>query len=170
MKILAIDPGSKKSGWVIVRTADNGTISEIVLKGKTNNRDLETMIIDDDIGVQMVVIESVSGGWGETVADTVFETAYAVGRFQVCAEGIEGGQWQLLHRAHVAKAYRVKKSDATIRRAVINRYAPTSTTDGKGNKAQPGFFYGMSADMWQAFALADAWCIRNPDRSRSIAA
>ena len=38
--------------------------------------------------------------------------------------------------------------------ALVDRFAPGQPNHGKGTKAEPGFFYGFRADVWQAFALA----------------
>jgi hypothetical protein len=162
-KLLAIDPGNRLSGWVSVTVALNGTIAEILHKGKSENETVVSFIQNGSH--DQIVCEEIAGGWGETVSKCVFETAYQIGEFRLSARQINI-PFELLNRHRVAKAFRVKTSDKNIRRAVINRYAPFAANDGKGTKDNPGFFFGMAADAWQAFALADAYCIRNPHKVR----
>ena len=47
-----------------------------------------------------------------------------------------------------------KAKDSNIRQALVDRFAPGQPNYGKGTKAQPGWFYGFNADIWQAYALA----------------
>jgi hypothetical protein len=54
-----------------------------------------------------------------------------------------------LHHCHSAKA-----KDSNIRQALADRFAPGEPNYGKGTKANQGWFYGFSADVWQAYALA----------------
>lgn len=46
---------------------------------------------------------------------------------------------------------------ATLRQALIDRFAPGVPNDGKGTNAHPGWFHGFAGDMWAAYALGVAW-------------
>jgi hypothetical protein len=46
-----------------------------------------------------------------------------------------------------------KANDATIRQALIDRFAYGVSNYGKGTKKEPGFFYGFRADVWSGFAI-----------------
>lgn len=50
--------------------------------------------------------------------------------------------------------------DTMVVRALKEKYGQ------KGTKANPGFFYGMSKDAWQAFALA-AYVVEYEDEKRN---
>ena len=47
-----------------------------------------------------------------------------------------------------------RAKDTNIRQALVDRFAPGQPNHGKGTKAEPGWFYGFRADVWQAYALA----------------
>ncbi len=53
---------------------------------------------------------------------------------------------------HLCGSPRAK--DPNVTQALVDRFARGETNYGKGTKKSPGFFYGFSADMWQAYALA----------------
>lgn len=61
----------------------------------------------------------------------------------------------------VGDSTRSVTKDGIITQALCDRFAPGARNKGKGTKKEPGFFYGFSADVWQAFAVADAWLIRS---------
>ena len=153
--ILAIDPGPTESGWVRI---DAGTCEPINF-GKEPNADILRHILTaaDDFEADRVVIEMVAS-YGMAVGAEVFDTCVWIGRF---SEAVRGTWWPFsepalikrhpvkLHHCHSAKA-----NDANIRQALVDRFAPGVSNHGKGTKANPGWFYGFSADVWQAYALA----------------
>ena len=51
----------------------------------------------------------------------------------------------------------MKANDANIRQALVDLYAPAEPNYGKGTKNKPGFFYGFSADVWAAMAVATTY-------------
>jgi hypothetical protein len=51
----------------------------------------------------------------------------------------------------------IKANDATIKQALVDRFAPDTPNHGKGTKKEPGFFHGFSADMWSSFAIATTY-------------
>jgi hypothetical protein len=99
----------------------------------------------------VVAIEMVAS-YGMAVGAEVFETCVWIGRFAerspVTPELVYRRDVKL-HHCHSAKA-----KDANITQALIDRFAPGVPNKGKGTKAEPGWFYGFRADIWQAYALA----------------
>lgn len=163
MKILAIDPGNAESGWAVVDAADCRPIRF----AKSANDDLLIALHNDFItDIDAVVIEMVAS-YGMPVGADVFETCVWIGRFQQAITDRVGATPELvkrhpvkMHHCHSAKA-----KDSNITRALVDRFAHGQTNHGKGTKANPGWFHGFAADVWQAYALAVYAADRETGRS-----
>jgi hypothetical protein len=51
-------------------------------------------------------------------------------------------------------------ADSYIRIVLIDRFAKHDKQRGRGTKSNPDWFYGVTADIWQAYALAVCWIDR----------
>ena len=93
---------------------------------------------------------------GKTTRDTILWS----GRFQEAVES-RGGKVVYLSRNKVRSTLcgsaGPKINDGVIKQALVDRFAYGQPNFGKGTKKNPGFFYGFSKDIWQAFALAVAY-------------
>lgn len=145
MRILAIDPGSEQSAWVIW----DGT--KIVDHGKCSNGEIISLLSDrEDFSdpCHIVAIEMIAS-YGMPVGREVFETCVWIGRFQQTAEN-RGMPVKLIPRRevklHLCNSVRAK--DANVRQALIDKVGP------RGKKASPGPTYGIKADEWAALGLA----------------
>lgn len=159
-RLLAIDPGSTESGWVIIDTVTRRPLA----RGKTSND-----VLLDVIAVRLdltlfgghdpdeMVIEMIAS-YGMAVGAEVFQTCVWIGRFLEAARlhdfrrpvaDLVVRRAIKLHHCHSAKA-----KDANIAQALVDRFAPGQPNRGKGTKNQPGWFHGFAADIWQAYALA----------------
>ncbi len=139
--ILAIDPGPVESAFV------EWDGREILLHRKAENSTLlceELPISNADI----MIIEQIKS-YGMAVSDSIFDTVFWTGRF---CEGWKG-IWTRVPRRdvkmHLCGTMRAK--DSNIRMALIDRFGEP------GTKKAPGMTYGISKDLWQAFALAVYW-------------
>lgn len=152
-RILAIDPGNVESGYVLVEH-DGEDIRRVVSAGKRPNEEVMEVIFKG--GYAHMAIEMIAG-MGMPVGQEVFDTCVWIGRFrQLSEEYYKSVQRQMIFRRE-EKLYLCGHSqakDANIRQALVDRYAPGQPNFGKGTKKDPGFFYGFSADMWQAMAVA----------------
>ncbi len=153
--ILAIDPGNVESGYVLVEH-DGKEIRKVLDVGKIPNEEMREVIVPPYESHDHFAIEMVAG-MGMPVGQEVFDTCFWIGRFWEYAETYG-------EMTHMQKIYRREEKlylcghsqakDTNIRQALVDRYAPDQPNYGKGTKKSPGFFYGFSADMWAAMAVA----------------
>ena len=150
--ILAIDPGSLESGYVI--TYDDLVVVE---KGKEKNESIIDIIkvCVDAYDVEDIAIEMVAS-YGMPVGAEVFETCVWIGRFQQCCIESLGIEPKFIFRKDekMNLCGSMKAKDSNIIQALIDRFAPNTPNKGKGTKKEPGWFYGFKKDIWQAYAVA----------------
>lgn len=155
-RILAIDPGPVESAWCVIDAETRRPLEF----GKPNNKALLTdLTIDNDLALWRTVdhaaIEMVAS-YGMPVGREVFDTVLWTGRFSQAIYERTGTAPDLvfrqpvkLHHCHTPKA-----KDGNVIQALVDRFAPGQPNRGKGTKADPGWFHGFAADVWQAYALA----------------
>ena len=151
--LLAIDPGSTASGWVLI---DVDTRRPLRF-GKTENVKLRDEI-DMRLGEATHVVIEMVASYGMAVGADVFETCVWIGRF---AESIRRYRFDRQEPALVKRlavkthhCHSARATDSTIRQALVDRFAHGQPNHGKGTKAAPGWFHGFHTDLWQAYALA----------------
>lgn len=150
-KVIAIDPGPEKSGLCVIETETYKPI----LVGKYENDSIMEVLEVHLQKENKVVIEMVAHyGTGMPAGKEVFETCVWIGRYieMFLQEGLDV---ETLPRKTVKinLCNSVRAKDSTIRQALVDRFSPMVRNYGKGTKGNPGFFYGFSADAWQAYAL-----------------
>lgn len=151
--LLAIDPGNTESGWVVIDADTRRPLNY----AKTENSELHRAIrAGNFFDCEFVVIEMIAS-YGMSVGAEVFETCVWIGRFHEAVQVARPGvvvelvkrQPVRIHHCHSSKA-----RDSNVAQALVDRFAPGQRNHGKGTKAEPGWFYGFRADVWQAYALA----------------
>lgn len=157
MRILAIDPGNIESGYCVL----NGY--KPIEVNKVRNENFERLFFSLD-ECKTVVIEMVES-YGMPVGREVFDTVRWIGKFEAYAEK-HGMTVEFVTRKEekLAICHSMKANDATIRQALVDRFAPGTPNHGKGTKKEKGFFYGFKADMWSAFAVGVTYLDRKKDR------
>jgi hypothetical protein len=149
-RILAIDPGTTESAWVVI---DAKTCRPIIFN-KQPNREIFDAI--NTAWLDLLVIEMIAS-FGMPVGAEVFETCVWIGRFEQFAyelgtvENVQRVTRRPIKLHHCGNA---AAKDANIIQALIDRFAPGTRNRGKGTKHAPGWFHGFRADVWQAYALA----------------
>jgi hypothetical protein len=138
MSILAIDPGTDKSAFVIW---DGSRVHEC---GILDNLDLLRKIAFGEFRAYSAAIEMIAS-YGMPVGREVFETCVWIGRF---VERL--GHVKLIYRKDVKLAIcgSPRAKDANIRAALIDRLGQV------GTKNNPGPLYGMKSHLWAALAVA----------------
>ncbi len=150
MSILAIDPGTEKSGWVLLREG------RVVASGVDANLDVLSMIRGNDWSADCLAVEMVAS-YGMAVGKEVFRTVWWSGRFAEAWNGSAHTQGEALEvfrqevKLHLCQSPRAK--DANIRQALIDMYGPGKDA-AIGKKASPGPLYGVSSHAWAALAVA----------------
>ena len=147
-KILAIDPGSLKSAYVLY---DQGKLLDFGIKP---NAALLAIIRTADC--ECVAIEMIAS-YGMPVGKDVFETCVWIGRF-IQVSWSRGKPFFQVYRKDV-KMYLCRTpraKDSNIRQAIIDLYPPTGegAIPQIGTKKYPGPLYGVSKDVWAALAVA----------------
>lgn len=143
MRILAIDPGTRESAWVIW---DGERVKEC---GKEANDLLVDYLLSVKVfNITHTVIEKVAS-YGMPVGEEVFETVFWSGRFAQVLASIDVPTARIVRQAvklHLCHSNRAK--DGNIRQALIDRFGAV------GTKKSPGPLYGIKGDMWAALAVA----------------
>lgn len=152
--VLAIDPGTWESGWIMWQGKDE----QIIGLGKWSNDQLLEAIIKKEFalaqGICRLVVEEVKS-YGRAVNFEVLDTIFWSGRFAQAFMD-HGGEVTMLPRQKVASyiTQGFKGNDTAIRNALIERYGRPPT------KKHPNYHYNgfkPARDEWQAWALAVAY-------------
>jgi hypothetical protein len=148
--VLAIDPGTTHSAWLIYR---DGTVLDF---GHVANEGVIEMLRREAYEDTTVAIEMIAS-YGMSVGREVFETCVWIGRFaQVAIDANQGVEYVYRKdvKLHVCGTPRAK--DANIRQALLDRFERTGggKTPQIGTKAKPGPLYGISSHVWSALAVA----------------
>lgn len=152
--ILAIDPGNVESGYALLdinlKPIEKGKVkNEILLEDIRMDRFWSNSPKDEEYHIAIEMIAS----YGMPVGVEVFETCVWIGRFiQAIGNGIEP---RFIYRKDekMNLCQSMKANDATIKQALVDRFAAGEKNYGKGTKKEPGWFYGFSKDIWAAYAV-----------------
>jgi len=142
MIILAVDPGTSLSAYVAMDTKDY----TILDKGKVDNDKMKEIV--SEAYYDRLDIEGFQS-FGMGVGQTVFDTAYLIGRLMQRAED-QGSNTKMVYRMDVKMhfCHSTRAKDVNVRQALIDRFG------APGTKKNPGKLYGVSNDIWSALAIA----------------
>lgn len=149
--ILAIDPGNEESAYVLL-SEDLRPVQYCKAENELMYAHLCSALLanapDGDVQIAIEMIAS----YGMPVGREVFETCIWIGRLM---ERFREFKVTLIYRKDekLAICNSTRATDATIRQALIDRFASGTPNKGKGTKKEPGWFYGFRADIWQAYAV-----------------
>lgn len=140
--ILAIDPGPKQSAYAVL----NRELEPIDF-GIVDNEELINKLQWIRVTADYFVIEMVAS-YGMAVGKEVFETVFWIGRFWEAAADYQDKRGFIYRKdvkMNLCGSMRAK--DANVRQALIDRFGEV------GTKKKPGWFYGVSKDVWSAIAV-----------------
>ena len=153
MKLLAIDPGTTQSGWVLFahgKVLDSGVMENVDLRRRLKERSFG-LTWADNVAIEMVA------SYGMAVGAETFRTVWWSGRFADCWFDQSGKLPLEVFRKEV-KLHLCGNSqakDKNIRQALIDIYGGEGGKDvAIGKKAAPGPLYGVSSHAWSALAVA----------------
>lgn len=152
MKLLAIDPGNKETAYCLMDEQ-----YKILDKGKVPNDQMIQYIYTNARSIDHVVVEMIAS-YGMAVGAEVFETCVMIGKIERTAEQKEIEHSRVFRSEEklcICKNSRAK--DSNIRAALIDRFAKHDKARGTGTKKAPDHFYGVSKDMWAAFAVGTVY-------------
>lgn len=154
--MLAIDPGTFASGWVIMNQENRRPM----YCGKDQNAVLLRSLLEYETWAPLVVIEMMTS-YGAPVGRETLETCVWVGRF-IQAASMKEATAQTMYRRDVKYELtdNARANDAMIRQYLSDRFAFGQPNHGKGTSKAPGWFYGFHDDIWQAYALGVAYLDR----------
>jgi len=139
--LLAIDPGTTHSGYVVM-DADG-----VQLSGVAENGEMFELIAAHGSNIAIEMIAS----YGMAVGREVFETCLWIGRFMQAAGP---DRVRLVYRKdvklHLCGSPRAK--DANIRQALIDRWG--GKAEAVGTVKKPGPLYGVKSHAWAALGVA----------------
>lgn len=159
MRLLAIDPGNALSAYVLY----DSVAVEVIAKGKIGNDYLLSALNDDagELGETLataeVLVVEMAESFGAKVWSQVFETVFWTGRF-VQAWGRDFGR-VVRREVKMCITGSGRAKDGQIRQCLIERWGGPDVAIG--TKARPGPLKGVTADMWQALALAVTYAARD---------
>lgn len=148
MKILALDPGTTKTGWCLL---DSGRPIAFGIEENSEVLSLIRAAWDaDHLAVEMIA------SYGMAVGREVFETCVWIGRF--VENWRDPDAVKMVYRKDVKMFLcgTTKAKDANIRQAIIDSYPATGggAIPQIGTKSQPGLLYGVSSHVWPALGVA----------------
>ena len=146
MKVLAIDPGTEKSAWLLYDTNTEGIIQVEI----EDNKNVLAVCDSAFSSANKMAIEMIAS-YGMPVGKEVFETCCWIGRFEK-AFGISESVriYRKDIKLHFCNSVRAK--DGNIRQAIIDRFGGKEKAIGK--KASQGRLHRITADLWSALAIA----------------
>jgi hypothetical protein len=144
-RILAVDPGQEKSGWIIW----DSTNEKILHMGIESNEDLLNWLESSFCpSIDAVAIEMVGHyGTGMAVGNSVFDTCVFIGELKYALRRMDP---KLVLRPEIRLHFchhRNAKS-ANVNQVLRDRFGE------KGTKKSPGKLFGIKDHIWSALALA----------------
>lgn len=149
--IFAIDPGNKLSALVEY----DPVAARVLAKMKIPNEEVRQYLKTNVNGATHLAFE-MAESFGSKVWDQVFVTVFWTGRFVEAWGGEHTPVKRREVKMHLVNSPRAK--DGQIRNCLIDRWGGSEIA--LGTKKAPGPLFGITADCWQALAIAVTYADR----------
>lgn len=163
--ILAIDPGTTHSGYVVCEDSIHRGGQDVVLEhGVMSNEEALDILFEKD-GITGVVIEKFVSRYQRLGQDSV-DTIEWQGMFRIASSARMFVQARMIPRADVVKALGCcgGSGDPAVRMALIDRFGGKAKAIGL--KKTPGPLYGIKSHEWAALALAVTYSMKMSEEAR----
>jgi len=153
--VLAIDPGTTESAYVLL----NPELKPVAFAKMENEHLIDEAVsqmlvnMTGNVSEQVDVAIEMVASYGMPVGREVFETCVWIGRFWEQLSKFKNKTYIYRKDEKMTICGSPKANDATIRQALVDRFAYGYSNHGKGTKKNPSVFYGFSKDCWQAMAV-----------------
>lgn len=150
--ILAFDPGSDRTGYA----KWNHTKQILMDSGDEDNYKLLGKLDDWRNEPNLVFAYEMPELIGQSNWSQILETCWWAGRFAEVwsTQGVPQRVTRREVKLSILGRTNVKGADSAIKQVLIQRFARNVSNHGKGSKKEPGPFYGLAGDAWQALAVA----------------
>lgn len=158
--LMAIDPGTTESGVCIVRCEDSKPIAFAKIENTCFEDWFVRTLTNNDIRTPEleVVFERMQGRYNGPVGAETFISCEWIGRFETILQRI----WKVEKVGYILRSQEYKvlcgklyaHNDSGVRQALVDMFAFGEPNFGKGNKKNPGWFFGFSKDVWASYAQA----------------
>lgn len=138
--MLAIDPGTTQSGWVLLEGR------EVVQSGVDDNNELLVWVKHGQ-HADMLAIEMIAS-MGMSVGQSTFDTVRWIGRFQQAWRDPEAVRFVKRHEVKAFLCNNQRAKDGNVRQALIDLLG------APGRVRLPGPTFGVKSHAWQALGVA----------------
>lgn len=158
--ILAIDPGTTESAWVLFDSQlsvidECGQETNLALLARLKGASFFEVSPARCVHVDVMAVEMIKS-YGNIMGDSVIETCVWIGRFIQAWNGNYG----LLPRKTVVTTVcrNPAAKDKNVRQALIDRFVPPAgISESERKKRFRWALSGVKNDIWSALAVAVAW-------------
>ena len=153
--LLAIDPGDVQSAFCFM---DIDTYRPLYFAKEDNKEAMAHMAeYVEKHKVNNIACEMIQS-YGSNVGRSVFFTCVMIGRLTEYFES-RGCKVDYVYRKDekINLCGTMQSTDASVRQAMIDRFAKFDFKNGKGTKKNPDWFFGFKADTWAAAAVGITW-------------
>lgn len=151
MRVVAIDPGNRKSAYCVIDAVTLRPKEFGILENEQLQQRLKGLTFSEQDIAAIEMLQS----YGNLIGKDILDTAVWIGRFYETLKRKAYIEPQMVFRMeekiHICNDSRA--GDSNIRRALIDRFCSHDFRSGRGTIKNPDWFFGFKADIWAAYAV-----------------